>query len=105
MRAFEGKPYRRFKYVDKGALATIGRAFAILQIGKLRLSGLFAWLIWSLVHIAYLVGFRDRVIVMIDWAWAYITYQRGARLITGDIEELISATEKPDARPARRIVK
>jgi NADH dehydrogenase len=105
MRALEGKRYGRFKYADKGALATVGRAFAILQMGKLKQSGLLAWLIWSLVHIAYLVGFRNRVIVMIDWAWAYVTYQRGARLITGDIEELISATEKPDAERAKRIVK
>jgi NADH:ubiquinone reductase (H+-translocating) len=105
MRAIEGKPYERFKYTDKGALATVGRAFAILQMGRLKLSGLFAWLIWSLVHIAYLVGFRNRVIVMIDWAWAYVTYQRGARLITGDIEELISATAEPDAKHARRILK
>jgi NADH dehydrogenase len=105
MRALKGKPYGRFKYADKGALATVGRAFAILQMGKLKLSGLFAWLIWSLVHIAYLVGFRNRVIVMIDWAWAYVTYQRGARLITGDIEELISAMAKPDTKHTRRIVK
>jgi NADH:ubiquinone reductase (H+-translocating) len=104
MRALAGKPYGRFKYADKGALATVGRAFAILQMGKLKLSGLFAWLVWSLVHIAYLVGFRNRVIVMIDWAWAYIAYQRGARLITGDIEELISETAKPDEKPAKRIM-
>ena len=89
-RALAGKPYLQFEYVDKGALATIGRAFAILQRGKLKLSGRFAWLIWSLVHIAYLIGFRNRVIVMFEWSWAYMTYQRGARLITGDIEELMA---------------
>ena len=89
-RALAGKPYRQFKYVDKGALATVGRAFAILQTGRFKLSGLFAWLIWSLVHIAYLIGFRNRVIVMFDWAWAYVTYQRGGRLITGNIEELMA---------------
>lgn len=102
-RSLAGKPYRQFQYVDKGALATVGRAFAILQRGKLKLSGLFAWLIWSLVHIAYLVGFRNRAIVMFDWAWAYVTYQRGGRLITGNIEELMAQTESggPDAENTR----
>jgi NADH dehydrogenase len=90
VKALAGKPYEQFKYVDKGALATVGRAFAILQLGKVKLSGLFAWLIWSLVHVAYLIGFRNRMIVMFEWAWAYITYQRGARLITGDIEALMA---------------
>jgi NADH:ubiquinone reductase (H+-translocating) len=88
-RAIAGKPYRDFSYVDKGALATVGRAFAIAQVGRLKLSGLFAWLIWSFVHVAYLIGFRNRAVVMFEWAWAYATYQRGARLITGDIEPLM----------------
>ena len=90
VRALAGQPYSQFRYVDKGELATIGRAFAILQKGKLKLSGRFAWLVWSLVHIAYLIGFRSRAIVMLEWTWAYLTYQRGARLITGDIEELMA---------------
>ena len=60
--------------------------------GKFKLSGLFAWLIWSMVHIAYLVGFRNRVIVMFEWAWAYLTYQRGARLITGDDRRIARMT-------------
>ncbi len=108
VRALAGRPYRQFQYVDKGALATVGRAFAILQRGKLKLSGLFAWVIWSLVHIVYLIGFRNRVIVMFDWAWAYLTYQRGGRLITGDIEQLMAPSaerREPDAeisRPASR---
>jgi NADH dehydrogenase len=98
IKALAGKPYQQFKYVDKGALATVGRAFAILQLGRVKLSGLFAWLIWSLVHVAYLIGFRNRVIVMFEWAWAYITYQRGARLITGDIEELMTPPrERPES--------
>jgi NADH dehydrogenase len=88
-RAIAGKPYREFSYVDKGVLATVGRAFAIAQIGRLKLSGLFAWLMWSFVHVAYLIGFRNRAVVMFEWAWAYATYQRGARLITGDIEALM----------------
>jgi NADH dehydrogenase len=100
VKALAGRHYEQFKYVDKGALATVGRAFAILQLGRVKLSGLFAWLIWSLVHVAYLIGFRNRVIVMFEWAWAYITYQRGARLITGDIEELTAPPHErrePDA--------
>ncbi len=101
--ALAGESYQPFKYLDKGALATVGRAFAILQIGKFKLSGFFAWLIWSVVHVAYLIGFRNRVIVMFDWAWAYLTYQRGGRLITGDVDELMSKTEAPDAKPRSEI--
>ncbi|HXN85296.1 MAG TPA: NAD(P)/FAD-dependent oxidoreductase [Candidatus Binataceae bacterium] len=99
IRSIAGKPYRDFSYVDKGVLATVGRAFAIMQIGRLKLSGLFAWLIWSFVHVAYLIGFRNRAVVMFEWAWAYATYQRGARLITGDIEPLMEPKDsKSDAK-------
>jgi NADH dehydrogenase len=70
--------------VDKGSLATIGRAAAIAQFGKLHISGYFAWLAWLFVHVFFLIGFRNRLIVMIQWAWSYLTYERGARLITGD---------------------
>lgn len=72
-----------FRYIDKGNLATIGRGAAVAEIAKLRLSGLPAWVVWVFVHILYLVGFRNRLIVMMQWAWAYLTYQRGIRLITG----------------------
>ncbi len=81
-----GAPRAPFVYVDKGNLATIGRADAVAEIGRVRLHGLIAWLLWLVVHILYLVGFRNRVIVLIDWAWAYVTMSRGARLITGNIE-------------------
>jgi NADH dehydrogenase len=64
-------------------MATIGRAAAVAAIGRLQLSGLVAWLAWLLVHITFLIGFRNRVLVLFQWAWAYITWQRGARLITG----------------------
>lgn len=74
-------PHEHFHYHDKGSLATIGRAFAIAQIGKLKLAGFFAWMIWLFVHIMYLIGFRNRVLVLIQWASAYFTYQRGVRLI------------------------
>jgi NADH dehydrogenase len=103
IRALSRESYKPFKYVDKGALATIGRAFAILQLGSFKLSGFVAWLIWSVVHVAYLIGFRNRIVVMFDWGWAYFTYQRGGRLITGDIDELMFKTEAPDAKPRSEI--
>lgn len=73
-----------FRYFDKGYLATVGRAYAIGNIGKFQLWGLPAWLAWGGVHILYLIGFRNRVLVMLQWIWAYLTFQRGARLITLD---------------------
>ena len=71
-----------FTYFDKGTLSTVGRLYAIADIRGLRLFGFFAWIIWVVVHIFFLIGFRNRAIVMFQWAWAYLTYQRGARLIT-----------------------
>jgi hypothetical protein len=75
-----------FTYHDKGSLATIGRAAAVAQFGKFEMSGYFAWLAWLFVHILFLIGFRNRLMVMIQWAWSYLTYERGARLITGSDE-------------------
>jgi NADH dehydrogenase len=72
-----------FRYRDKGSMATIGRSRAIAQVNNLKLTGFLAWLAWLGVHIWYLIGFRNRLLVMIDWAWSYFTYRRGARLITG----------------------
>ena len=83
-RDLQGKPRKNFHYVNKGSLATIGRAAAIAQFGELHISGFIAWLSWLFVHIFFLIGFRNRLIVLIQWAWSYFTYQRGARLITGD---------------------
>ncbi len=73
-----------FVYKDKGALATIGRKRAVASVFGLELSGAIAWWVWLLVHILYLVGFRNRLLVLIEWAWAYMTYERGARLITNE---------------------
>src|SRR5690606_24672172 len=82
-----GKPTRPFRYVDKGVMATVGRAAAVGRIGdRLQLSGMLAWLAWLLVHILYLIGFRGRLVVVLSWAWAYFTYERGARLITEAVE-------------------
>ena len=71
-----------FHYQNKGNLATVGRSFAIAEFAGFRISGLIAWWIWVFVHIYYLINFRNRVLVMIQWAWSYFTFQRGARLIT-----------------------
>jgi NADH dehydrogenase len=88
-------PRKNFHYVDKGSLATIGRAAAIAQFGKLHISGYFAWLAWLFVHIFFLIGFRNRLIVLIQWAWSYFTYERGARLITGDTR--VQGWRQPEA--------
>jgi len=76
-------PRPAFHYRDKGSLATIGRAAAVAQFGKIHISGFPAWLAWLFIHILFLIGFRNRVLVFIQWAWSYFTYERGARLITG----------------------
>lgn len=76
-------PREPFHYWDKGSLATIGRAAAVAQFGKIHISGFLAWLAWLFVHIFFLIGFQNRVLVLIQWAWSYFTYERGARLITG----------------------
>lgn len=77
------RPRPFFHYWDKGSLATIGRAAAVAQFGKIHISGYVAWLSWLFVHILFLIGFRNRLLVFIQWAWSYVTYERGARLITG----------------------
>jgi NADH dehydrogenase len=80
------RPREPFSYWDKGNLATIGRAAAVADLGRIHLSGFVAWFVWVFVHILYLIGFRNRMLVMIQWAWAYLWYQRGIRLITGTSE-------------------
>jgi NADH:quinone reductase (non-electrogenic) len=72
-----------FRYKDYGMLATIGRSRAVAQIGGMKISGFPAWLLWCFVHIFFLIGYRNRLIVMLNWAWNFVTFQRGARLITG----------------------
>jgi len=81
-RAMEGQPYRPFEYKDLGNMATIGRASAVADFGWLRLKGSMGWLAWLFVHILNLIGFRNRLVVMVQWAWAYFSYQRAVRLIT-----------------------
>ncbi len=88
----DGQPKEPFKYLDKGIMATVGRASGIAQAGSLRLSGMLGWLAWLFIHILFLIGFRNRIIVLLQWTWAWFTYGRSARLITG-------TTPVPLARP------
>jgi len=90
-RAIERQPYRPFVYRDLGNLATIGRASAIADFGWLRLKGWLAWLVWLFVHIFNLIGFRNRIVVLIQWAWAYFSYQRAIRLIAAHDKRETSA--------------
>jgi NADH dehydrogenase len=84
-RTLAGKPRLPFRYVDKGSLATIGRGSGIADFGRIKLSGFLAWAAWLFVHIMFLIGFRNRLLVMIEWAVSFLTYTRGARLITGNL--------------------
>ncbi len=86
-----------FRYRDEGALATIGRHSAIADLGWIRLTGWVAWILWGIVHIFFLIGFRNRMAVFLNWIWAWLTYGRGARLITGDTTPLAAAA-KPTPR-------
>jgi NADH:quinone reductase (non-electrogenic) len=83
IRMVEGQPRRRFIYRDKGSLATIGRKAAVAEVGGVRMSGLVAWLAWLGIHILFLIGFRNRAVVLFDWALAYLTYARSARIVLG----------------------
>jgi NADH:quinone reductase (non-electrogenic) len=91
-----------FRYRDYGALATIGRKRAIFQLGALKFTGLFAWLLWSTAHIYFLIGFRNRLVVAMSWAWSYITFQRGTRLITGVLGTRANVTAGGEASRANR---
>jgi NADH dehydrogenase len=97
-----GEPRRAFHYWDKGQLAVIGRGRAVADIWKLHFGGFLAWLTWTFVHIFFLIGFRNRVLVMIQWAWSYFTYGRGARLITSETSCLPPVPQAPSraASPA-----
>lgn len=89
----QGKPRQPFHYLDKGTLATIGRAAAVADLpGRIHISGLFAWLAWLFIHVFFLIGFRNRIAVMFEWAWSYFTYTRSARLITGESRVVPMAT-------------
>jgi len=100
-RDLAGRPREAFRFVDKGQMATIGRSRAIVEIGKLRFSGWLAWVTWLVVHVYFLVGFKNRLLVVLHWAWSYLTFRRGARLIVerewrfgGHKDETIPVREK-----------
>ncbi len=78
-----GRPRQPFVFHDKGQMATIGRSRAIAEVGRFKFSGFAAWMVWLLVHVYYLTGFRNRVFVVLSWAWSYLSFRRGARLIVG----------------------
>jgi NADH dehydrogenase len=102
-RACRGEPYEHFRYRNKGNMATIGRAAAIANFGKIKIWGFAAWITWLFVHILYLIGFRNRVVVMFNWAWSYFRYKRAARLITGNIDQVhVTPPEPVAARPGER---
>ncbi|HEV2689161.1 MAG TPA: NAD(P)/FAD-dependent oxidoreductase [Bryobacteraceae bacterium] len=96
-----GESLKPFRYFDKGSLAVIGRAAAVAQIGPIHISGLIAWLAWLFIHLMYLVEFSNRVLVFIQWGFLYLTYNRGARLITGSEALHQSASEKETATLAK----
>jgi NADH dehydrogenase len=95
----KGKPRQSFKYWDKGTMATIGRSKAIAQLKSLHFKGFIAWCMWLFLHVFFLIGFRNRLAVMFDWFWAYLTRERSARLITGDADELDDALRFMQAKP------
>ncbi|MFO0723038.1 MAG: NAD(P)/FAD-dependent oxidoreductase [Myxococcota bacterium] len=80
-RTMAGQPRQRFRYVDRGIMATIGRSAAVARVGKLEFSGFLAWMAWLFIHLMALVGFRNRLFTLLSWSWAYFTYQRAGRLI------------------------
>jgi NADH:ubiquinone reductase (H+-translocating) len=95
LRAIERRPLVPFRYKDYGTMATIGRGAAVGEIFGLKVSGFFAWLFWIFLHIFWLIGFRNRILVMTEWAFAFLTFQRRVRLITGES----AASGRPRARP------
>jgi NADH dehydrogenase len=105
LRDLRGEERKAFKYRDKGSMATIGRSKAIAEIGKWKFSGFIAWLMWLFVHLISLIGFRNRLYVLSEWFWAYLTRERSARLITGDAEDLRAAMRFLEAKPEPAIVK
>ena len=92
------RPRKPFHYNDRGSLATIGRAAAVAQFPKFKLTGYPAWLAWLFIHVLFLIGFRNRVLVLIQWAWSYFTYERGARLITDEVGKLREQRRSPDSK-------
>ena len=90
-----------FRYVHHGSLATIGRKAAVADLGWVRLSGFPAWALWAVAHVWFLIGWRNRMVVALNWLWSYVTFQRGARLITSGEEQMAAmSTDLDQAKPA-----
>ncbi len=100
LRGLAGQPLLPFRYRDRGNMATIGRRAAVADLGWLRLTGPLAWLAWLALHLVFLIDFRSRVLVLFQWLWAYVTFQRGARLITGPVDGAPPALRAPAASTA-----
>ena len=99
LRDLSGESRENFRYVDKGSMATIGRSKAIAEAGGFKFKGFIAWLMWLFLHVFFLIGFRNRLAVLFEWFWAYLTRERSARLITGDADEMQDAMRFLEARP------
>ena len=104
LRDLKGESRQDFKYWDKGAMATIGKNKAIVEAGRFKLTGFIAWLAWLFVHVISLIGFKNRLYVLSEWFWAYLTRERSARLITGDAEELEDAVRFLEAKPMPEVL-
>jgi len=108
-RRVSGEPSKAFNYWDKGSMATIGRSKGIAKIGRIHLSGFLAWAAWLFIHLIYLIGYRNRFFVLLNWAWQYLSWQAGARLITGsnnlpgwrEVRESSSSVEEKRARDVK----
>ena len=102
----EGRTLPPFHYRDYGALATIGRKSAVIQMGRIKMQGFIAWVLWCVAHIYFLIGFRNRLAVALHWLWNYVTFQRGTRLITGvtgsRVEDMTSPGREAAPRPPMR---
>jgi NADH dehydrogenase len=97
-----GKELPPFQYKDYGMLATIGRKRAVVQMGDLKLSGFLAWLLWCFAHIYFLIGYRNRLIVMLNWIWNFITFQLGSRLILGMVGSEMKDLQQPSSAPQKQ---
>jgi NADH dehydrogenase len=99
-----GRETGPFRYVDKGSMATIGRASAVAEVAGFGFGGYPAWLAWLFIHLLYIVQFGNRVLVLVQWAWSYLTWAKSARLITAPPVEISSPPADGTSRPGRRTV-
>ena len=100
MKFFEGTKLKQFSYFDKGSLATIGRSSAVVHLGKFKFTGFFAWMTWLIIHLLYLIGFRNRLIVFINWGFEYLFFERGVRLIMPKAKDTIPHAKADEYEPS-----